>query len=168
VGTPALEEEFAAWGFTLDAETPEVVVLGFDTGFSYNTLWKLCDFARAGLPYLATHPDFTCITDTGYMPDIGATIAFVQASTGRAPDVVVGKPNKIIAEQAAARLGLPVSALCMIGDQLDTDIMLSANAHIPAMLVLTGETDPDRIPNAPHPPDFVFQNIGAVAEYLSQ
>jgi 4-nitrophenyl phosphatase len=168
VGTSALKDEFTARGFTLNDTTPDLVALGFDTTFTYDTLWKLCDFARAGLPYFATHPDFNCVTDTGYMPDIGATIAFVQACTGRAPDLVIGKPNRIIAEQAAALMGVPVSALCMIGDQLDTDILLGANASIPTMLVLTGETSSDRVSTAPHPPDFVFQNIGAVADYLKE
>jgi HAD superfamily hydrolase (TIGR01457 family) len=167
VGTPALEEEFMTRGFVLDAISPDLVVLGFDTGFTYAKLWKLCDFVRAGLPYVATHPDFTCVTDTGYMPDIGATIAFVRASTGRDPDLIIGKPNPIIAEQAAARLGVPASALCMIGDQLDTDIMLGANAGIPTMLVLSGETGPERVAGSPHQPDFVFRDIGAVADYLS-
>ena len=166
VGTPALEEEFTTRGFVLDAASPDLAVLGFDTGFTYAKLWKLCDLVRAGLPYIATHPDLTCVTDTGYMPDIGATIAFVQASAGRDPDLIVGKPNPIIAEQAAARLGVPVSALCMIGDQLDTDIMLGANAGIPTMLVLSGETSAERAAGAPHPPDFVFRDIGAVADFL--
>ncbi len=167
VGTTALEEEFTTRGFTLDDAAPDLVVLGFDTGFTYAKLWKLCDFVRARLPYIATHPDFTCVTDTGYMPDIGATIAFVRASTGRDPDAIIGKPNPIIAEQAAARLGVPVSALCMIGDQLDTDIQLGANADIRTMLVLSGETSAERAAGASHRPDFVFQDIGAVADYLN-
>ena len=169
VGTTALEEEFTTRGFVLDDASPDLVVLGFDPtgGFTYAKLWKLCDFVRARLPYIATHPDFTCVTDTGYMPDIGATIAFVRASTGRDPDAIIGKPNPIIAEQAAARLGVPVSALCMIGDQLDTDIQLGANADIPTILVLSGETSPERVAGAPHRPDFVFQDIGAVADYLN-
>lgn len=167
VGTPALEGEFTSRGFTLDDATPDLVVLGFDTGLTYAKLWTLCDHVRAGRPYFATHPDFTCVTDTGYMPDIGATIAFVRgAAGGRDPDLVIGKPNRIIAEQAAARAGVPVSALCMIGDQLDTDIALGASAGIPTMLVLTGETSRERVPEAPHPPDLVFADIGAVAEYL--
>lgn len=167
VGTTALEEEFTSRGFSLDDSAPDLVVLGFDTGFTYAKLWKLCDFVRAGLPYIATHPDFTCVIETGLMPDIGATIAFVQASTGRAPDAIIGKPNPIIAEQAAARLGVPVSSLCMIGDQLDTDIQLGANANIPTMLVLSGETSPERLASAPRQPDFVFPNIAAVADFLA-
>ena len=50
-------------------------MLGFDTGLTYQKLWKLCDYVRAGIPYIATHPDFNCPIETGFMPDIGATIA---------------------------------------------------------------------------------------------
>jgi ribonucleotide monophosphatase NagD (HAD superfamily) len=101
------------------------------------------------------------------MPDIGATIAFVRASTGRDPDLVVGKPNRLIAEQAAARAGVALSELCMIGDQLDTDIALGAAAGIPAILVLSGETSAERVADAPHPPDLIFPHIGAVADYVA-
>src|SRR4030095_12162450 len=88
VGTPALENEFSERGFTLTDEMPDFIVLGFDTTLTYAKLWKLCDLVRAGVPYIATHPDYNCPTETGFMPDIGATLAFVQASTARGPDLV--------------------------------------------------------------------------------
>jgi ribonucleotide monophosphatase NagD (HAD superfamily) len=102
VGTPALEHEFKQSGLHMDDQAPDVVVLGFDTTLTYAKLWKLCDFVRAGTPYIATHPDFNCPTETGYMPDIGAMIAFVAASTGRQPDVVIGKPNRFMVEMASS------------------------------------------------------------------
>ncbi len=166
VGTPALEDEFSSRGFVLDDRAPDVAVLGFDTGFTYAKLWRLCDFTRAGLPYIATHPDLTCVIDSGYMPDIGATIAFVRAFSGRDPDLIVGKPNRIIAEQAAALAGVPVSELCMVGDQLDTDISLGAAAGIPAILVLSGETRAEALAGSPVRPDLVFSDVGALADYL--
>jgi 4-nitrophenyl phosphatase len=166
VGTPALERAFGQAGFVLDNESPEYVVLGFDTGFTYDKLWKLCDFVRAGLPYFATHPDFNCPTETGYMPDIGATIAFVKASTGREPDLVVGKPNPIIVQKAAERVGLPVESLCMIGDRLYTDIALGATSGIATILVLSGEAKLEEVPDAPHRPDYIFDHLGAVANCL--
>ena len=52
-------------------------MVGFDTTLTYAKLWKLCDLVRAGRPYFATHPDLNCPTPSGFMPDIGATIAFV-------------------------------------------------------------------------------------------
>ena len=167
VGTSALENEFRVRGFTLTDETPDFVILGFDTTLTYAKLWKLCDFVRAGLPYIATHPDYNCPTETGFMPDIGATLAFVKASTGREPDLVVGKPNRLFVEKAAERTGIPVSNMCMIGDRLYTDIALGQVAGIPTILVLSGETQAEEVAGSPFQPTFIFQNLGVVADYLN-
>ena len=168
VGTSALENEFRDHGLLLTDEAPDVAVLGFDTTITYAKLWKLCDLVRAGIPYIATHPDYNCPTETGFMPDIGATIAFVKASTGREPDLIVGKPNKLIVEKAAERTNIPLSAMCMIGDRLYTDIALGKSAGISTILVLSGETQADEIETSLHQPSYVFQNLGKVAEYLIQ
>jgi len=166
VGTSALENEFGERGFELTDEVPDFIVLGFDTTLTYAKLWKLCDLVRAGVPYLATHPDYNCPTETGFMPDIGAMISFVKASTGREPDLIVGKPNRLFVEKAAERTGIPVSAMCMIGDRLYTDIALGATAGIPTILVLSGETQADEVAESPHQPSYVFENLGAVADHL--
>jgi 4-nitrophenyl phosphatase len=167
VGTPALENEFMGHGFIITPDQPDFAVLGFDTTLTYDKLWKLCDFVRAGVPYIATHPDYNCPTETGFMPDIGAMIAFVKASTGREPDLIVGKPNKLFVEKAAERTGIPVSAMCMIGDRLYTDIALGTTAGIPTILVLSGETKVDEVSLSLHKPDYIFQDLGEVADYLS-
>jgi HAD superfamily hydrolase (TIGR01457 family) len=168
VGTPALEEEFRSRGFEFDNDRPQIAVLGFDTTLTYARLWRLCDLVREGLPYLATHPDLNCPTETGFMPDIGAMIAFVQTSTGRGPDLVVGKPNRIIVEAASHKLALPVDALGMIGDRLYTDIALGQTAGITTALVLSGETKPEDLESSPFRPDAVFENLGAVADWLEK
>ena len=166
VGTASLENEFRNRSFVLTDDAPDFVVLGFDTTLTYAKLWKLCDLVRAGVRYMATHPDYNCPTETGFMPDIGATIAFVQASTGRQPDLIVGKPNALFVEQAAERLGVPVSSMCMIGDRLYTDIALGATTGIPTILVLSGETRAHEVAGSPHQPTYIFQDIQAVADYL--
>ena len=167
VGTPSLEAEFRAAGFVLDDARPALVVVGFDTTLTYARLWKLCDLVRAGLPYVATHPDLNCPTPTGFMPDIGATIAYVKAATGREPDLVVGKPNRLMAEAAAQKLGLPPAALAMIGDRLYTDVALGQAAGIPAVLVLSGETQAADVAGSPFQPDYTFENLGALAAWLA-
>ena len=166
VGTPALENEFRTHGFTLTPDGPDFAVLGFDTTLTYDKLWKLCDLVRAGRPFIATHPDYNCPTETGFMPDIGAMIAFVNASTGREPDLIVGKPNKLFVEKASERTGIPVSAMCMIGDRLYTDIALGATACIPTILVLSGETKVEEVSQSAFQPDHIFQNLGEVADHL--
>ncbi len=170
VGTPALEEEFKNHGFELvdaDAETPDYAVLGFDTTLTYQKLWRLCDLVRTGVPYIATHPDFNCPIPGGFMPDIGAMMALVEASTGRRPDVVIGKPNPPMIAAVVERTATPVDQICMVGDRLYTDIALGA-AGVTTVLVLSGEAQPEDIPSAPHPPDFVMQDLAELTAALKQ
>lgn len=168
VGTPALEEEFKSHGFRLvETEMPDYAVLGFDTTLTYQKLWRLCDLVRAGVPYIATHPDFNCPIPGGFMPDIGAMMALVEASTGRRPDVVVGKPNQPIIEAVIERMATPADKICMVGDRLYTDIALGT-AGVTTVLVLSGEAQPEDIPNAPYPPDFVMQDLAELVAALQQ
>jgi HAD superfamily hydrolase (TIGR01457 family) len=166
VGTHALEKEFVSHDFILDDRTPELCVLGFDTTLTYNKLWKLCNFIREGLPYIATHPDINCPTETGYMPDIGAMIAFVKASTGREPDIVIGKPNRIIIEVASRKLGLSIESLGMVGDRLYTDIALGQTSGITTILVMSGETRSEDLRISLFQPDYIFGNVGELAKRL--
>jgi HAD superfamily hydrolase (TIGR01450 family) len=168
VGTPALEEEFREHGFQLEWDHPESIVLGFDTTLTYEKLWKLCDFVRAGLPYIATHPDFNCPTETGFMPDIGAMIAFVNASTGREPDLVIGKPNRMIVDAVAHKLALQIPEMAMVGDRLYTDIALGQTSGISTCLVLSGETRPEDLTDSPFQPTYTFANLGAIADWLTE
>ncbi|MAT44240.1 MAG: HAD family hydrolase [Anaerolineaceae bacterium] len=165
VGTPALETEFQQHGYFLTDQNPSAVVLGFDTTLTYEKLWKLCDFVRAGLPYFATHPDLNCPTENGYMPDIGAMIAFVEASTGRRPDQIIGKPNLPVVDALKERLRLPVEEICMIGDRLYTDIALG-QAGLVTVLVLSGETKAIDVPESPFKPDITVDNLAGLYELL--
>lgn len=166
-GTPELEQDFADMGFTLDMDQPDYVVLGFDTTLDYAKLTRLCDLVRAGLPYWATHPDFNCPVASGFIPDIGAMMALVEASTGRKADLVVGKPNRIIAEMAAMRLNLPLAQLCMVGDRLYTDVAMGKDIPIQTALVLSGESKLEDIANSPYQPDYVFANLAELLEHYT-
>jgi 4-nitrophenyl phosphatase len=165
VGTPALEQEFREQGFILTADNPDYAVLGFDTTLTYAKLWKLCDLLAAGVPYIATHPDINCPTETGYMPDIGAMIEMIATSTGRRPDSIIGKPHPPIVAALAEKLGLPIRDLCMVGDRLYTDIALG-NTGCATVLVLSGETQPEDLPGSPFQPDVVLANLAELRDRM--
>jgi ribonucleotide monophosphatase NagD (HAD superfamily) len=100
------------------------------------------------------------------MPDIGAMIAFIKASTGREPDRVIGKPNRLIIDILAGKLDLPMESIAMIGDRLYTDIALRQTAGIPTVLVLSGETRLEDLEGSPYQPTITFQHLGEVADHL--
>jgi len=159
VGTAALEKEFTDAGFELTEKDPQAVVLGFDTTLTYEKIWKMCDLIRNGLPYIATHPDFNCPTENGFMPDIGSFMAMIEVSTGRKADVIIGKPFRHIVDAVVEKTAYALNEIAMIGDRLYTDIALG-KAGIKTVLVLSGETKAEDLAASEFKADIVVEDLG--------
>ena len=167
LGTPDLETEFASYGFVLTDENPDYVVLGFDMTLTYEKLVRACDLIRAGVPFIATHPDLNCPTETGYIPDCGAMTALITASTGVKPKVI-GKPNREIIDAMFRKKPVRREQVAMVGDRLYTDIVMGHNAGVTSVLVLSGEAKESDIPAAPVRPDHVVGGLGTLYEALKR
>ncbi|GAA0178968.1 HAD-IIA family hydrolase [Clostridium sediminicola] len=169
LGTALLEEEFIKAGFELIKDRsirPDFVVLGFDTTLTYEKLWIACDLIRDGVEYIATHPDYNCpLEDEKFMPDTGAMIDLINASTGKRP-YVVGKPNKTIIESLCEKYGYDKSKVAMVGDRLYTDIKTGENAGVTSILVLSGETKLQDYENSDVNADFIFPSLKYIDEEL--
>ena len=166
LGTDMLQSELHAAGLLIDNENPDYVLIGYDTTLDYAKMTAVCDLVRAGLPYIATHPDFNCPTETGFAPDIGAIMAFIEASAGRMPDTIIGKPHRGIVDEAMRVTGLKAEQLAMVGDRLYTDIAMAARHGMTGILVLTGEAKKEDIVNSPDQPDLVFNCLSDMIKYL--
>ena len=159
LGNEYLIDELKEGGIPVDQENPDYVIIGYDTSLTYKSMTAVCDFVRAGLPYVATHPDFNCPTETGFAPDIGAIMALINASTGRMPDLIIGKPHAGIVEAALSRTGEPARRLAMVGDRLYTDIETGLRHGMTSILVMSGETTPDMLRESPTVPDLVYGRL---------
>jgi len=161
VGTTSLKGEFKDAGLAI-ADSPsdaDVVVLGFDTTLTYRKLVDLCDLVRNNVPFIATHPDMNCPVEHGYIPDVGSFLALVEASTGRRPDAVTGKPDRLMIEALCDRIGLRPEAIAYVGDRLYTDIAMGRASGMLSILVLTGETSVDDIGESETKPDLVVDDL---------
>ena len=164
VGTPALEQEFTGAGFILTEKDPETVVLGFDLTLTYEKLRLACAFVREGIPFIATHPDFNCPTPEGPIPDCGAMIALIKASTGVQPKII-GKPYPEMIDALRAKYGLDnPETVAMVGDRLYTDIAMGKAAGINSILVLSGETTLEDLQGSEIQPDIIVENLGEIAK----
>ncbi len=166
LGNDMLRDELVQLGLSIDNERPDYVLIAYDTTLDYAKMTAVCDFVRAGLPYIATHPDFNCPTETGFAPDIGAIIAFIEASTGRRPDLILGKPYAGIVEEALRLTGLQKHELAMVGDRLYTDIATGKNFGMLSILVLTGEATLEDVKTTGIEPDLIFERLSAMNPYL--
>lgn len=166
LGNPLLQEEFIRAGIELEEVHPDVVVTAFDTSLDYRKMCRVCDHVRAGLPYLATHPDYNCPTETGFIPDAGAIHAFIHASAFRYPDRIIGKPNEDIIEYLATRVRTPREQIAMVGDRLYTDIAAGRNNGLKSVLVLSGEATMEDVEHSDVQPHLIFHSVKELAEAL--
>jgi HAD superfamily hydrolase (TIGR01450 family) len=166
LGTPSLEHEFAEAGFIADWDTPEAVVVGFDTTLTYERLCRAAYWIEAGLPFLATHPDLVCPTDLPtVLVDCGAICACLTTATGKKP-LVFGKPDPSILHELRDRLHLKSEEMLMVGDRIYTDMKMAHEANIPAVLVLTGETRIEQVSALAIKPAMIVDDIGQLGEML--
>ncbi len=166
LGNEYLIEEFSQMGVIVDQENPEIVVIGYDTTLDYKKMTRVCDLVRSGLPYIATHPDFNCPTETGFAPDIGAIMAFIEASAFRRPELIVGKPNTGIVEAALRRTGLKAGEMAMVGDRLYTDIETGLRSGMLSILVMSGETTEEMLAKSETVPDLKFGRLADMIPLL--
>jgi HAD superfamily hydrolase (TIGR01450 family) len=167
LGNESCRREFFEAGIRLEEINPDLVMTAFDTELDYKKMRRLCDFIRDGLPYLATHPDANCPTETGLMPDIGAIHAFVQVSTGRLPDAIIGKPHTPMRDYLFARTGWEPPATAAVGDRLTTDVALAVNHGFTGVLVLSGATGRGDIAGSDIKPDYIFESVREMTPYIS-
>ncbi|WP_196593827.1 HAD-IIA family hydrolase [Pectinatus sottacetonis] len=166
LGNALLKKEFLEEGLILDEEKPDIVVTAFDTSLDYNKMCKVCDFVRAGLPYISTHPDYNCPTKTGFIPDSGAIAAFIKASAFRYPDRIIGKPNPDIIKYMLARLNTTGDKVMMVGDRLYTDVAAGVNNGLYSMLVLSGETKLEDVETSSIKPHLIFDSVKEIIPFL--
>ena len=160
IGEPPLVAELRGHGFEVRGDhRVRWVVIAFDRTFDYAKLNTALQAVRAGARLIATNPDRTCPTEEGEIPDCAGMIAAVEAVTGRTVEIVVGKPSPIILGVALERLGVTARDCVIVGDRLETDMVMGKRLGLATVLVLTGVTRAEDPRIAEIGPDLVLRSI---------
>lgn len=171
LGTPSMIGEFEAAGFesTRDdaADTPDAVVIGFDTTLEYSRLCRAAWWISKGLLYIATNPDRVCPTDEPViLVDCGSICAALEHATGKTPDMVVGKPNPRMLGGILQNHHLHPSQIAMVGDRIYTDVKMAHDAKALGVLVLSGETTPEVAERSDIKPDIIAKDLEEFGQML--
>lgn len=140
----------------------DVVVVGADHGLTYARLRDATRAVAAGARLVGTNPDLVRPGRDGPWPGTGATLAFLEATTGVTPDVV-GKPDRRLLDMAARRLP-DEGPVLVAGDQITTDVGAAAAKGWDAALVLTGVDDWSALVGAPVTPTWVIGDLADLDE----
>lgn len=167
LGTPSLVNDCVTAGLNCDCSEPDCIIVGFDTGFTFERITRAIGLIASGIPYIVTHPDVSCPSALGPLPDAGAILAMIRTVTGIAPLVVLGKPSIKMVEYALKKSGIVPSGLVVVGDRLSSDITMACAAKCLSVLVLSGATSREQVEKSSLKPDLILQSVGELAAYLA-
>ena len=164
IGEDGLRRELEAVGIhVLDsaAEKADLVVVGWDRGFTYAKLAAAHRLIVGGARFIATNRDAT-YPDAGgrTLPGGGSLVAAVETCTGVHPRTV-GKPEPTSLKMLLDAAGMPPSSCVVVGDRLDTDIAVAKRSACRSVLVTTGvarREDAESLPPGQQP-DLVIDSL---------
>ena len=162
VGTEGMSEMLEAVGVNTKSESPQYVVLGYDTEITYEKLSTASIHLHNGVPMVASHPDIVCPSPDGGLPDTGAYMDLFEATTGVRPVHVCGKPNAGMILHKVEELGLRPEQCAMVGDRLYTDMEMAERAGVHGILVLSGEATMVDLAESPQSPSLVVDSVSSL------
>ncbi|XP_012722702.2 glycerol-3-phosphate phosphatase [Fundulus heteroclitus] len=117
----------------------KAVVVGFDEHFSYMKLNRALQYLlQNDCLFVGTNRDSRLPLEGGKaVPGTGCLLQAVEAAAQRQAQTV-GKPSRFMFDCLAARFGVQPERCMMVGDRLDTDILLGSNCGLKTLLTLTG------------------------------
>jgi NagD protein len=163
VGEGALVHELYKIGFTMSETDADFVVLGETKHYNFDMIQRAAALIQRGARFIATNPD---VAGPAGRPSCGAFCAPIERITGKAP-FYVGKPNPFMMRAGLRQLGVHSGEACMIGDNLETDVIAGVQSGMETILVLSGVSRLPDLEHVAYRPDHVVKDAFELRELLA-
>jgi ribonucleotide monophosphatase NagD (HAD superfamily) len=145
------------------AVVTHVVVGDVRSTLSYELLDAAFRALRAGAELVAMQKGRFYLDDAGPHIDTGAIVAALEFAAG-VPATIVGKPSVAFLDLAARPF--PPEQICVVGDDVLSDVRMGRDAGARTVLVRTGKYSLQRdVPDAPVP-DHEIDSLAALPSLL--
>lgn len=164
IGEPGLYSALYNEGITISETDPDYVVVGEVFNYNYESVCKAVNLVRKGAKLIGTNSDVTGPTDNGnIIPACRALISPIEMATGKEA-YFVGKPNPLMMRTGLNMLGVHSNEAVMIGDRMDTDIVVGIEGGLDTVLVLSGVTSKEDIDHYAYRPRLVLSGVGEIPD----
>ncbi len=154
-------------GYAVVDHAPDYVVVGEGRTFNLELVEAAVRMILGGAKLVATNLDPNCPTQNGLRPGCGAMVAMLETATG-VKAFSVGKPSPIMMRAARKELGLSTDETTMIGDTMETDILGGVQLGFHTVLVLSGGTQVEDLPNYAYRPETIVPSLAELAQLLEE
>lgn len=148
-------------GITYNDVDPDYVVVGEASSYNLEQMTKAIRLVNAGAKLIGTNSDLTGPTETGIAPACRALISPIELATGKSA-YFVGKPNPLMMRTGLRLLDVHSENAAMIGDRMDTDIIVGIETGLDTALVLSGVTSREDVANYPYRPRLILNGVGDI------
>ena len=139
IGEAGLTNALYEAGLTMNDVNPDYVVVGDTRTYSYERIERAVQLIMGG----------------------ARLVAPIELATNRKA-YFVGKPNPLMMRHALKKLESRREETAIIGDRMDTDIVAGIEAEIETVLVLSGVTSRENLPEFPYSPHYILDGVNEI------
>ena len=161
IGEPGLYNALYERGITLTDTNPDYVVVGEATSYNYDNICRAVHHVFRGARLIATNPDLTGPTEQGIVPACRALVKPIEMVTGQEA-YYIGKPNPLMMRTGLNMLGVHSNEAAIIGDRMDTDMVVGIESGLDTVLVLSGVTSREEVDRFPYRPRVILGGVGEI------
>ena len=140
IGEQTFINEIESAGLTYSRKPDEIniVLITLDRTLNYKKLEIAAKALDNGARFYAANIDDTCPVEGGEILDAGSTISALEKRTHLKLEKHFGKPSKFMMDEIINKLNLLPEKCLLIGDRVETDIVMGNTFGIDTALVSTG------------------------------
>ena len=140
IGEPVFINELKKSGmiFTDKPDEVDVLIVTLDRTLDYEKLELAARAIENGARFFAANIDDTCPVEGGEVLDAGSTISALEKRTHKKLELHFGKPSAFMMQEIKDILNNNLSDTLLLGDRIETDILMGINLGIDTALVSTG------------------------------
>jgi len=116
----------------------EILIVTLDRTLNYDKLEIAAKALENGARFFAANVDDTCPVEGGEVLDAGSTISALEKRTHRKLEMHFGKPSEFMMQEIRNLLNNNLANTLLLGDRLETDILMGNKLGIDTALVSTG------------------------------
>jgi len=170
IGEQSLKDELADAGLktATDPSNTDLVLISLDRALTYDKIHFAYHAIKKGAKVMATNPDLVCPMPGDEIIDAGAIVAAIEALIQRPLDLIIGKPSQVMIDVLLDQLGLPPQDCLMVGDRMETDMVMGIRAGMGTALVLTGVTTREQAEMSSTGPDLILETLEDLIPAISR
>lgn len=163
IGAQWLKDYLIELGFSICDRGADVVVTSYSEDISMKSIENGIADISMGVDFISTNNDLFIPGNGIKIPHTGAVNSLISNLTGKIPHII-GKPSEYFMKKI--KKISQSSEFCIVGDNIDTDIMFGKNSNISTYLIKNDFTDINSVRKVI--PDKIFDSLGDLYMFIKK